>query len=52
MINSAAWRYRRLNDPFCSKRGSNAAAKIVNAFEQPRQDSKIAASPGEICILT
>ena len=53
MIPSAAWRYWRLNDPFCSERHSNAAAtpaaKIANAFEWFGQPPKIALSPLEIC---
>jgi len=46
MISSAACRYWRLNDPFCSERGSDvvatAAAKIAKAFEWPAQQPKIA----------
>jgi len=41
--------YWRLNDPFCSERGSDAAAtaasKIVNAFEWPGQPPKISPFP-------
>jgi len=53
MIPSAALRYWRLNDPFCSERRSDgaaaAAAKIDNAVQWPGQPLKIAASFCEIC---
>jgi len=53
MIPSAAWRYWRLNDPFCSERGSNTAAMATlttaNVFEWPGQPPKNVISHWGIC---
>jgi len=38
--SAARWRYWRLNDLFFSERRSDAAAKVVDAFEWPRQPPK------------
>jgi len=53
MIPSTAWRYWRLNEPFCNERHSDAAATapatIANAFEWPGQPQEIAHSSWGIC---
>jgi len=53
MIPSAARRYWRLNDPFCSERGcSDGYSEDCQCFEWPGQPIKIAHSPWDFVTLS
>jgi len=50
-IHSAAWRYWRLNDSFCSERGSDGCGEDCRCFWMARTTPKIAPSPWNFVIL-